>query len=167
MILQTFPHLQDVPVPRSREQRDGGAFALEKCVRRNGRPVNDASGPGEQLGKREVQAPRDLLESAQHTYRLIRRCRWPFCEHSRAHFVDRDEIGEGSTDVDPDIEMRRHLGLGSSRAVDKPLVHVIPTRFLTALLRRPPTTSASRANLEDVAGPDLNPDFLCFQHTWW
>ncbi len=71
IVLEPFPHLDQVPVAFRGEHADLGALALEERVGRHGRPVDDEIGGRQQCAGIHAELGRQEPEAVHHTDRRV------------------------------------------------------------------------------------------------
>ena len=85
-----------------RQQPDPRPLALQQGVGRNRGAVDDAFGRGQQCRAVDAERLRQPGEPVEHSLRWVIRGGGHLFQNRATGVVDRDEIGKGASDIDPD-----------------------------------------------------------------
>ena len=118
VVLQPLAHLDDIAVAFGGEETEPCALVFEERIRRDGRAVDDALGVAKQRGAVDPEAAGQLRKAFEHAKRGILRGRRDFGERRQTALVDRDKIGEGAADIDPDAIHASALDLADKSVSD-------------------------------------------------
>src|SRR5439155_13937926 len=104
MLAVAAPQLDDVAEAAGRDQAGVRAAVLQHRVRDDSRPEHDHFGLTQKTLEVQVVLAGGLAEPIHDALRLVSWGRRAFRLEDLAGRVTQDEVGEGPTDVDPDLE---------------------------------------------------------------
>src|SRR5262245_14904180 len=104
IVLEAFPHFDNVAVAFSGQKANPGALALKKCVGGDRSGMNNPFGPRQHRGAVNCQGLCEAIKRLHHTQRLITGSRRDFGRRDTPLWVDANEVREGSAHIDADPE---------------------------------------------------------------